>query len=260
MGFARHIRNQKGFSMTELLIVSTIGVFLLGAAGMVFVSQQSSMKAQREHADINALGRFAVEDIAKMLRETGYGLPTGQGVTSANTNTITLLSNTDNVTTTLSADISAGATSFTVASAANFAAGDKVAVYMVFSSSTYDLKTISSIAGNVITVSNAFANAYSTSQSISVSKYHQISLAVDNVSHTVTKTVDGGVATTIIGSVASNGLSFAYKDNAEAALSAPVGTPSNIRKIAMTLNMQDPENSNIMVTFKTDVNMRNMGT
>jgi hypothetical protein len=159
----------------------------------------------------------------------------------------------------LAADISAGATAFTVDSAASFAAGDKIAVYKIFDASAYDLKTISSIAGNVITVGSAFANSYSTSQSVAISKYRQIALALDNANHTIAKTADS-VEITEIPNVATNGLSLVYKDNSGATLSSPVATPANIRKIEITLNMLDPENPNTAATFKTDVNLRNMGT
>lgn len=262
----RHLDNQKGFSFIELLVVAVIGTFLMGAVIMIFTRHQSVIKDETDTTHVRAGGRIGLESLVRELRKAGSGFPAGQGVTSADDETLTIRSNTDNVVAWATSDIVGGTSaSFTVrtGSAANFAANDKVVIVNTNDNSVWETAVVQSVntGTDTITVTAALTNSYFTSSPNVVSKYHDIIFALDDGNNRITKTIDGGTAIMVVGEVAAGGLDFNYFDNTNTEITVmPVATPANIRKIEITLNLQDTENPDAAVTLETDVNLRNMGS
>jgi len=86
MTMANFPRRQSGFSLLELMIAITIGLFLLAGLSAVFVT------SNRNYADLSKAsqqienGRFAVQTVADELSLAGYyGRYTGVGVTAPGT-------------------------------------------------------------------------------------------------------------------------------------------------------------------------------
>ncbi|MEC7641431.1 MAG: hypothetical protein VYC17_04665 [Nitrospinota bacterium] len=243
-------------------MASVIGVLLLGLSIKFFLKQQKIFYDESAGTQVRASGRIALNMLAKELRKAGYGFPGGQGITTANNTTITIRSNTDNVSTWLASEITEGSTtSFTVRDAGNFSAADKIVLFNT-STSAWETAVIDSVnmGTDTITVTSALTNSYATSVPNMVSKYHDIVYALDNANNMITKTVDGGAAMTVTEDIANNGLDFDYYDSANAEITTmPSATPSNIRKIEIKLDMLDENNSDATVSLETEVNLRNMG-
>lgn len=252
----RILKNQCGMTMIELLIALAIGSLVLGGSIIVFTKQQTLFKNQGDAGNIRALGRLGIQELTRELRMIGFGLPANKAITEATGTSVTYRANTDNLVATTPGAINSGSSNITVTDATGFVAGQNVVVYYPFSNTTSDLKTISSVAGNVITVSSGTANAYASFPNM-VAGYHTIVYTYDSANTKITKTVDGA-SNDLISNV--TGLTFAYKDKTGAALATPVSSANrpNIRRIDISLTLQDPDNSNATTTFNTQVNVRSM--
>lgn len=262
MNISRHWSDQKGASLTEIMIASVITTAILGASVTTFVHQEKIFHNQSDLSKVRASGRSALQLLAKHLRKAGYGFPAGQGIASADDRSVTIRANFDNVFSWVTSDI-IGGSSFTVKAgdAANFAANDKIVIYSINNPSNWETATIQAVdtGTDTITATAAFANTYLNLNPTIVNKYHDVVFSLDNANNRVVKSIDGGALTPLTGDVANNGLSFDYRDNANAALATPVGSPSAIRQISITLNMRHIKNSNATITLETEVHVRNMG-
>lgn len=253
----KYLTNQAGTSFIEIIVVAVIGVFLLGASIATFLKQQDLYADQNDKTYIISQGRQAIKDLARELREAGYGLPPGQGIITAGADTVVFRANLEDVSTRITADINSGDSTLTVNDVTGFSNNDRIAVYHAFDSAKQNEidETINSITGNVITIQTSYTNTYPSDQGTVVNKYNLVTLALDNGNSRVTKTIDAGAAIPLIADVENNGLSFVYKDKA----GAVTATLADIRKIEITLSLKDPDNSGAVIEFKTDVNVRNMG-
>jgi type IV pilus assembly protein PilW len=62
----------RGFSVIELLVAMTIGLILTVIIAQLFVSTRQTYTAQEEQARMQESGRFALEMLARELRQAGY--------------------------------------------------------------------------------------------------------------------------------------------------------------------------------------------
>lgn len=63
---------QLGFTLVELMVALTIGLFLLGAVSALFVNTRKGFDYSNELGRIQETGRFALEAIARDVRMAGY--------------------------------------------------------------------------------------------------------------------------------------------------------------------------------------------
>lgn len=68
---AIHAR-QRGYTLVELMVAITIGLFLLGGIGMVFVSSKQTYRMQDSLWQLQDNSRFAMEFLIKDLRMAGF--------------------------------------------------------------------------------------------------------------------------------------------------------------------------------------------
>lgn len=89
----RHLRTRnplpsrqhlRGFGLVELMIALALGLFLVGGAISVFLSNQQAYRTTEQLSRLQESGRTAVELMARQLREAG-GSPCGRGIPTANT-------------------------------------------------------------------------------------------------------------------------------------------------------------------------------
>lgn len=89
----RHLRNRnslpsrrqlKGFGLVELMVALALGLFLVGGAISVFLTNQQAYRTTEQLSRMQESGRTAVELMARQLREAG-GSPCGRGIPTANT-------------------------------------------------------------------------------------------------------------------------------------------------------------------------------
>gem|GEM_PF-587440 len=260
----KFLTNKNGFTLIEFIVVAAIGAVLLAGLVNTFVNQRETFENETEKTSLRASGRLAIKNMTEILRNAGYGFPSGQGIVNADNSSISFRTNTDNVSTYLTSEIAAVATtSFTVRTgeAANFAANEKIVIYNINDSSNFDINTIQSIdtGANTITVNSTFANAYSSLSPVIINKYHDISYSLDNATGRITKTIDGGNATIVVSNVETDGLNFDYFDNSNTEITTmPVGTTSNIRKIKILLTLQDSQINQANISLETQINLRNV--
>jgi len=67
--------NKKGYTLIEIMISITIGLFLIAAASATYVVQNRSSGAQESVAEINTQSKIALDLIANEIRSTGFGAP-----------------------------------------------------------------------------------------------------------------------------------------------------------------------------------------
>lgn len=63
---------QAGFTLVELLVAMVIGLLVMGGATQLFISSQQSYRFQTALADMQDTGRFALDTMARELRQADY--------------------------------------------------------------------------------------------------------------------------------------------------------------------------------------------
>lgn len=63
--------SQSGLSLMELLVAMTLGFMLLAGIGTVYLSSKQTYRTQEANARVQETGRFALEMIARNLRQAG---------------------------------------------------------------------------------------------------------------------------------------------------------------------------------------------
>ena len=63
---------QRGLTISELMVAATVGLLVLLAAGVLLVSSNRGHAAQEDAARLDDSGRFALETIARAVRQTAY--------------------------------------------------------------------------------------------------------------------------------------------------------------------------------------------
>lgn len=87
------LQSEAGFTLTELMVTVAIFGIVLTAVYAAFTSQFNSWQTQEDVATVQADIRTAAEMLTRDIRNAGFGVPTGSGVTTvaaANGSSITL--------------------------------------------------------------------------------------------------------------------------------------------------------------------------
>ncbi len=72
MGRVTPQHTQAGFTLVELLVAMVIGLLVMGGATQLFISSQQSYRFQTALADMQDTGRFALDTMARELRQADY--------------------------------------------------------------------------------------------------------------------------------------------------------------------------------------------
>ena len=242
--------SQHGFTLIEMLIsIAIMGVITFSLIS-VFTTQDKLIKNQNDGTVIRGLGRLAMDQLANELRMAGYGLPPGQGISSVTSNSITYFSNINDIGTRVVANIATTNTSVVVSDASSFEIDNSISIQNVITND-FDLMLIDAINGNSIEINETFNNSYNIIYPVTVNQYEESSIAL--AGDQIIKTVDG-ISSVIVANV--SGLTFDYYDSNNAL----TASTSDIRQIAIYLELIDPENPTATIALNTNVNVRNMGT
>jgi type IV pilus assembly protein PilW len=251
------VLNQKGFTLIELLVSMVISVIVLGGAVYVFSKQNKVFRDENAGTNIRALGRVAMAELTKELRMAGYGFPENTGITAASSTSITYYANTDNITSSITANVSAGASTVVVGSGDGslFSANDDLVIYSARNQATWEDPTssnlsVASVSGDTITLNGTTDNAYKASHGIVINTYHTITYNFDGSK--ITRAIDGGTPQTVVPDVSA--FTLTYYDNTGTATT----TVGDIQRIDITLTMTDPDvATDATLTFNSDVDIRN---
>jgi hypothetical protein len=148
------------------------------------------------------------------------------------------------------ANIATTNTSVVVSDASSFEIDNNISIQNVITND-FDLMLIDAINGNSIEINETFSNSYNIIYPVTVNQYEESSIAL--AGDQIIKTVDG-ISSVIVANV--SGLTFDYYDSNNAL----TASTSDIRQIAIYLELIDPENPTATIALNTNVNVRNMGT
>ena len=72
----------RGFSLVSLMIAMVIGIFIIGAAGQVYVQSKTSFNARAAVSAVSENGRFAIQDIRRVLAMAGMNITASEEFSS----------------------------------------------------------------------------------------------------------------------------------------------------------------------------------
>ncbi len=265
------ITNEKGFTLTELIIVMAISTIIFGAGIYTFNTQEKTMRKETANTHLRSLARVALDDLTDGLMEAGYGFPPGSsesgraavGVTNATPTSISFQANLSDVHTMLASNASGGIdTSITVEDVTGFSDGQTVTISEMLDLTNWETCVIDGTpSGNTISLASpCINNDYDPEHGVVVHSYSTVTYNYDAANDLITKN-----GTTVIGNVSN--FQFTYYDvNGNQLI--PTGTPAtlsatdrgNLRRVVMTMDLDDPQVAHAHVTLDTNVQLRNMGT
>ena len=293
---SRQMKNEKGFTLIEMMIAATMGVLLMGSAIYTYTKQDKLLRNENRKLQLRDFARMTMDELEPMLRMAGNGFPPGNsaagrdamGVDSADATSITFMANTDGVSTSLSLDCGALQPFAAVEDSSDFASGDSISIFdtrnptlaeqrvlngagtgTVTTSLCPDLSSSVSSGGLFWATGSPLVNMYRpflNGAAVVIYKYNTITYTYNSGPQTITVTDDNGstaVADTTI-TVASNvsDLTFSYFDATGTALTIPLSAAelADIRRMNVSLTIVDVTEPDETVLLITDINMRNMGT
>ncbi|MDT8424089.1 MAG: prepilin-type N-terminal cleavage/methylation domain-containing protein, partial [Desulfuromonadales bacterium] len=69
------LKNQRGFTLTEMLVAMVIGMLVASGAYSVFFSTTRTARKQEQVSEIQQNLRVAMERVSQDIRHAGFGLP-----------------------------------------------------------------------------------------------------------------------------------------------------------------------------------------
>ncbi|MBP8270853.1 MAG: prepilin-type N-terminal cleavage/methylation domain-containing protein, partial [Sphaerotilus sp.] len=74
------MRPPRGVTLVELMVGMTLGLFLVGVMGMIFLGSKGTFQAQNHVSRLQESARFTVDTLAADLRMSGFRGCRGTGV------------------------------------------------------------------------------------------------------------------------------------------------------------------------------------
>ncbi|MFI5304270.1 MAG: PilW family protein, partial [Nitrospiria bacterium] len=75
-------RGEAGFTLVEVMVTVAIFAIVLSAVYSAFISQFNSYQTQQDVVTVQSDIRTAAEILTRDIRNAGFGVPTGAGVTT----------------------------------------------------------------------------------------------------------------------------------------------------------------------------------
>ncbi len=293
------IKNEKGFTLIEMLIAMAVGIVLMGAAIYTYSKQDKLLRDENRTLQTRDFARLAMDQVVDNLLLAGYGFPPGdsaalrpaRGITNADATTITFMANMDNVSTYASFDSTdPNNTGLVVDDPTPFTVNDNIVFYDVETPTKWNTKTFTSQVtipgvgemmgwGTGTAARNVTVGAYGGGGdgtylpvtdvvAVEVNKFHVITYTYNAGAQTIIVTDDNGTddgggddTTTTVASKVSD-LTFTYFDADDVALTTlPLSAADlgEVRKIGISITVVNDDDSSITTLLQTDINLRNMG-
>jgi prepilin-type N-terminal cleavage/methylation domain-containing protein len=174
------VRKQSGFSLAELMVAMVLGIILIGAVYNTYMAQTRSYNVQEQVAEMQQTARVAMDMILRDVRMAGYQaagftVPNSNAIVAINSSTDPdgiIASDNQGLSTTLTANASAGAGSITVMSVDPNGDGtvdfSQNAGVIISDGVRTQGFTITGVAGTVLTLSGSLAKAYLAANTVVV--------------------------------------------------------------------------------------------
>ena len=255
--------NQKGFTLVEMIIAMAMGLIILSASVITFSNQSELLSDENADTDIRGQGRVTIKRMAEEIRNVGAGIPLAAQFVTASGTQLQFLTNAKDGPTAVGTNVSVGDTDIILTSEQGFQVGQTVVIYDVNALATSGAFQLGLNVGTVnagtdtITLGSGVTSAYNAFNTL-VNPYDTYTYNYDSVNNLITKTINGA-ASTLIANVTA--LTFVYKDANDNILGDPVAAINlvNIRKIEITLVLQDPNEASASISLRTDIFIRNTG-
>ena len=287
-------KNEKGFTLVEMLVSMVIGIAVLGVTIYSYTKQDSVLREENTNVQFRDFARLALDAMVPDIRTTGYGMPPGdsslaraaQGIDVASATTLTYKANTDDITIYVAKDPS-GATATSLVLPLNSTNGamfvnDNVAFfdtqYPGRGNSPWRITAINTDVNlgdpqnyDIITLNGQIGFAFlpiANGVPVVVNKYHTININYNAGAQTITVTDDngtddgGGDDTTVIVANNVSDLTFSYFDTDGIALtSLPLilADRGDVRRIQISVTVVNPDETSKTATLSTHTHLRNMG-
>lgn len=252
------LNGERGYTLAELLIVVAIlGMVAAAIFGVSHVSQQTYTRAAAlEDAQLGA--RAGLDRMASELRMAGAywtnATDAGNAITAASATSITFRGD-------INADSASGTTETTVTTATSgtteLVVSGTASAFNTYSSSSgndyahiaegviREVRQVSSVSGSTITLATSLKNTYTTAAT--VRSVETVTYSYDSSASTLTRTLGGDSADTIVDNV--TGLTLTYYNSSGTDLgSSP--TLSSIREIGISITTRgsDGESTRTMAS------------
>jgi type II secretory pathway pseudopilin PulG len=177
------LRDQRGFSLLELLVASLMSVLVVGGMLLILDSLRDVHRDQQQLIDAQMTARLALEQMQRDLQLAGIGLlgmlspmpvvePRADGG-------IDVRYNSNNVTARLTADMSGTAGQLLVDDAGDFSPGMDVVIYD--GTGAFDLATLTAVQGNALSHDGTLSKAYQVADGAAVKRVQTISYRLQSV-------------------------------------------------------------------------------
>lgn len=247
-GLKKRTREQKGFTLVELMVVVVIFFFILAGVFTAYISQHHASVIQAQVTDTQQNARIAMDFLSKDIRMAGFGKPAGAvngfadavfpAINNDATNGNNVLNGTDQITvvtgyrqvSTLTSAVSAEATTITLAANANQFNTTTKKFVCIDGVGQIDNYEVTGIAGNVLTVSPALHRTYQAGAPVLLVK--AITYSVNDAGVLTRNENTGGGAQTLATNIED--LQFAYQLADDTWSDAP-GSPEDIRVVRINV-------------------------
>jgi prepilin-type N-terminal cleavage/methylation domain-containing protein len=280
------MKNEKGFTLLEMLVAMAISSIILASTVYVFTKQDSVLRDENSNVQLRNFARLAMDELTPNIRLAGYGFPPGNssigrpalGITVADATTLTYRANADDISTFANADSTASTDNFIfVGNTTGFTSGlnQNVVFFNLNDPSQWNFYTLISVNPNTsLTWDVGNPNGFdiqtaTTGVPVMINQYHIITYNYDAGNQIITVTDDNGTddfgvddtTTTIANNISD--LTFSYFDangNALSVLPLNAADRGDLRKIQISLTLADSLESSMTTSLQTNVYLRNMGT
>lgn len=244
------MKNDKGFSLIEMMIAAAMSIVLLGAAVYTYTKQDKVLRTENRSLQTRDYARLAMDRVSDDLLRAGYGFPPGdsnnntlepaRGFITTNVTSLSYRVNSDDVSAYVNANAIETSTCLFVPSTTGFAVDDRVVFFDVETPSKWNTKDVVTMGATGLcfgtgsparlataggadggcdsaTVCDGTYNPILDNVAVEINKYHRISYSYDATAQTISVTDDQGNTdatddtTTIIANRISS-LAFTYYD------------------------------------------------
>ncbi len=250
----------QGFTLVEMLIASVLMLIILSALYSVLESNRRTYAVGQRKVEVQQSARIAMETIQTDIRLAGYGYPTDPAlvapllkITAATATSITFWADLNNRSTLLSADVNAGATTLPVASASGVNSGETI---WLINGGRFESATVSSVAGNTITVSAGISTAYPQATQVGRPRQITVSWAGTTLSR---DDGEGGGAQSLAAGIQTFQLGYFNDNNVLIPTGSLAASVASIRRIQISITAQSSSPAIAQTfTLTSDVRPRNL--